>query len=168
MRKTRSTPVTTRHQYLVTHTPPHHISRLLPLIYHHTIENLRIGDGVEAPAVLEALEAVVEALERRTPGGFGRAEHLGRSSSRFWAGKQARKVADRRLDRPVSSEYRKASAHYKHGVSRCPVLLTTSTALWYTVIGIPALLTLGLVCIWQSGRSELGLCCNVRGGDEEL
>ena len=87
VRKTRSTPVTTRHQYLVTHTPPHHISRLLPLIHHHAFENLRIGDGVEAPAVLEALEAVVEALERRTPGGFGRAEHLGRSSSRFWAGK---------------------------------------------------------------------------------
>jgi hypothetical protein len=69
------------------HTPPHHnISRLLPLIHHHAFENLRIGHGVEAPAVLEALEAAVKALER-TPGGFGRAEHLGRSSSRFWAGK---------------------------------------------------------------------------------
>jgi hypothetical protein len=87
VQKTQSTPVTIRHQYLVTHTPPHHnISRLLPLIYHHAFENLRIGHGVEAPAVLEALEAAVKALER-TPGGFGRAEHLGRSSSRFWAGK---------------------------------------------------------------------------------
>lgn len=88
VQKTRSTPVTIRHQYLVTHTPPHHnIPRLLPLIYHHVFEDLRIGDVVEAPEVLEVLETVVEALERRTPGGCGRAEHLGRVSSRFWAGK---------------------------------------------------------------------------------
>ena len=112
--KTRSTPVTMRDQYLVTHTPPHHnISRLLPLIHHHAVEGLHVGNGVEAPAVLEALEAVVEALERRTPGGFGRAEHLGRSSSRFWAGKEAKIVADRRLQYRVSSEYRKALAHSK-------------------------------------------------------
>jgi hypothetical protein len=81
--ETQSTPVTIRHQYLVTHTPPHHnISRLLPL--NHLIA---FNDRFEAPAVLEALETVVEALERRTPGVFGRAEHLGRSSSRVWAWK---------------------------------------------------------------------------------
>ena len=98
VQETQSTPVTIRHQYLVTHTPPHHsISRLLPLIHHHAVEDLHVGNGIEAQAVLEALEAVVEALERGTPGGFGRAEHLGRSLSRFWAGKYARRVADRRL-----------------------------------------------------------------------
>ena len=77
-------------------------------------------------------------------------------------------MAGRRLRHLVSSEYWKASAHYKHGVSSCLVFLTTSTILWYTTVDIPALPSPSQACIWPSGCSKLRLCCRVRRSDEEL